>query len=115
MVELEFTKKSIGELCPIALKLAARLCADTEGLLLDGEHTMVSVPAEVIRNVKEKAGNPGTVEEIMNYLRIDPWASAWAEGLCKATVGEEDKTMFERCKERLLRHLAERIKEAAGI
>lgn len=111
MPKLQFEEDSVGEMCRIALKLAARLCSGNEALLLDNEHTMVSIPEDTIKNVKEKAGNPGTVEEIMNYLKYDPWAIRWAEGLCEATAGTDDEHLFSACKERLLRKLAERIRE----
>ena len=109
MTKLEFTEKSMEELCPIALKLAARLCTGSKGIMLDDEHTMVSVPGEVIERVKTNAGNPGTIEEIVNFLKYDPWASHWAEGMC--SMFTESESELERCKERMLRRLAERIRE----
>jgi len=107
MVELEFTKKSMKDLCPIALKLATILCEGSEAINVD-ENTHVVVPQEVIERTRENAGNPGTIEEIMEYLRVDPWASRWAEGMCEVAVGR-DSPYFDDCVNRMLRKLAEEI------
>jgi hypothetical protein len=109
MAKIEFMEKSIKDLCPIALKLATVLCSGTDALQLD-EHTLVTVPSDVVEKVKEHAGNPGTIEEIMEYLRIDPWATGWAEGICERAVGR-DSPYFDDCVNRMLRKLAEDMRE----
>jgi len=110
MSKLEFTETSVKDLCPIAIKLAATLCANQRALTLHDDHTMVSVPNEVVEKVKAHASNPGTIEEIVAFLREEPWASHWAKGMCRVAVGE-DSPYFDSCVERMLRKLAERIKE----
>jgi len=110
MVELEFTKSSVKDLCPIALRLAAVLCSGQEAVLMDKEHTMVAVPKEVIEHVKSKAGNPGTMEEIMSVLKELDWSRNWAEGLCSVAVGR-DSPYFNECVDRMIRKLAENIRE----
>ena len=110
MVKLEFVETSLKELCPIALKLAATLCAGQEAVTLHDDNTMVAIPQEVIDKVKTHAGNPGTVEEIVAFLREEPWASGWAKGMCRVAVGE-DSPYFQQCVDRMLELLAERIRE----
>ncbi|MCD6524258.1 MAG: hypothetical protein J7K48_04590 [Thermococcus sp.] len=110
MPELEFTKTSIDEMCPIAIKLAAKLCSGQRAVTLHDDHTMISVPESVVENAKAKAGNPGTVEELVAFLKEEPWASNWARGMCRVAVGE-DSPGFDECVERMLRTLAERMKE----
>lgn len=110
MAELEFIDKSAKELCPIAIKLAAALCSDRETTLLHDENTMIAIPKHVVEKVKANASNPGTVEEIVSFLKEEPWARGWAEGMCRVAVGE-DNPGYDECVERMLRKLAERMKE----
>ena len=109
MVELKFTKESIKELCPIALKLAQALCSDVETVDLD-EHTLLTVPSDVYEDLVANAGNPADIDEIMEYLRVDPWASKWAEGICEVAVGR-DSPYFDTCVDRMLKKLAIKIHE----
>lgn len=107
MAELEFTKKG---LCPIAIKLASALCSGSTAMMLDEENTMVSVPNNVIDRVKAEAGNPGTIDEILKVLRAEKWATDWARGMCKLLSEKSEGEEYQRCVDRLLRHLAEKIK-----
>jgi len=97
-------------MCPIAIKLAARLCSGQRAVTLHDDHTMISIPESVVENAKARAGNPGTIEELVAFLKEEPWASNWAKGMCRVAVGE-DNPGFDECVERMLRTLAERMKE----
>jgi len=91
-------------LCEMALDLAMSLCGDRKLVMLN-DHTAVSVPSEVIEKVKEKAGNPSTIEERMKFLRD------WAVGMCKLTHPDWDtlpESEKEKCINTMLRVLAER-------
>ena len=99
-------------LCTIALDLATSLCGNKKLVMLDDGHTVISVPNEVIEEVKEKAGNPGTLEERIKFLRELDWSYNWAVGMCKLLHGPEWDTLprseKEECIDRMLRVLAER-------
>ena len=99
------------KMCLLALDLAAYLCGDRTAVLLDGEHTMVSVPNEVIEEVKKRAGNPGTLEERVKVLRELEWSYNWAVGMCKLTHPDWETlpaSEREKCINRMLEVLAER-------
>ena len=98
------------DLCRIALELATNLCGDRKLITLD-DNTVISVPSEVIEKVKEKAGNPGTIEERMKFLRELDWSYNWAVGMCKLTHPDWDtlpESEKEKCINNMLRILAER-------
>jgi len=100
-----------GGSCKLALELANRLCGDRKIAELDDGSTAISIPKEVIEEVKEKAGNPGSIEERMKVLRELDWSQNWARGMCELThpnwntLSEEEK---KRCINSMLRILAER-------
>ena len=99
-------------LCSIALDLATALCGNKKLVMLDDGHTAISVPGEVIEKVKEKVGNPGTVEERIKFLKELDWSYNWAKGMCKMVHGPEWDRMSEyqknKCIDRMLEVLAER-------
>jgi len=98
-------------LCSIALDLAMALCGDRKLVMLDDGHTAISVPKEVIEKVKEKAGNPGTLEEKIKFLRELDWSYNWAVGMCKLVHPDWDElpeSEKEKCINTMLRVLAER-------
>jgi len=86
------------------------LCGDRKLVMLN-DHTAINVPSEVIEKVKEKAGNPSTVEERMKFLRELDWSYNWAVGMCKLTHPDWDtlpESEKEKCINTMLRVLAER-------
>jgi len=98
-------------LCEMALDLATSLCGNRKLVMLDNGHTAVSVPSEVIEKVKEKAGNPSTIEERIKFLRELDWSYNWAVGMCKLTHPDWDtlpESEKEKCINTMLRVLAER-------
>jgi len=98
------------ELCHTALELAAALCGEREVIPLSAD-TAVSVPAEIIKRMREVTGNPGTIEERVKFLRELDWSRNWAVGMCKLTRPEWDKMPEEekeKCINYMLRVLAER-------
>jgi len=99
-------------LCAIALDLATSLCGNKKLVMLDDGHTAISVPGEVVEKVKEKAGNPGTVEERIKFLKELDWSYNWAKGMCKMVHGPDWDRMSEyqknKCIDRMLEVLAER-------
>jgi len=98
-------------LCSIALDLATALCGNKKLVMLDDGHTAISVPGEVIEKVKEKAGNPSTVEERIKFLKELDWSYNWATGMCKLTHPDWDtlpESEKEKCINTMLRVLAER-------
>ena len=99
-------------LCTIALDLATALCGNKKLVMLDDGHTAVSVPQEVVEEVKKKAGNPGTIEEKIKFLRELDWSYNWAKGMCKMVHGPEWDRMSEyeknKCIDRMLEVLARR-------
>ena len=99
-------------LCTIALDLATALCGNKKLVMLDDGHTAVSVPQEVVEEVKKKAGNPGTIEEKIKFLRGLDWSYNWAKGMCKMVHGPEWDRMSEyeknKCIDRMLEVLARR-------
>jgi len=99
-------------LCTIALDLATSLCGNKKLVMLDDGHTAVSVPREVVEEVKKKAGNPGTLEEKIKFLRELDWSYNWAKGMCKMVHGPEWDRMSEyeknKCIDRMLEVLARR-------
>ena len=97
-------------LCEMALDLAMSLCGDRKLVMLN-DHTAISVPSEVIEKVKEKAGNPSTIEERIKFLRELDWSYNWAVGMCKLTHPDWDtlqESEKEKCINTMLRVLAER-------
>ncbi|RLF14337.1 MAG: hypothetical protein DRN06_07250 [Thermoprotei archaeon] len=98
------------ELCRTALELAAALCGEREVIPLSTD-TAVSVPAEIIKRLREEVGNPGTIEERVKFLRELDWSYNWAVGMCKLTRPDWDKMPEEekeKCIDHMLRVLAER-------
>lgn len=100
-------------LCRIALDLATALCGDKKLVILDDGHTAISVPQEVIEKVKKKAGNPGTLEEKVKFLKELDWSYNWAKGMCKLVHGPEWDRMSEREKEKCIEHMLTVLAERA--
>jgi len=100
-------------LCRLALDLATSLCGNKKLVILDDGHTAISVPQEVIEKVKKKAGNPGTLEEKVKFLKELDWSYNWARGMCKLVHGPEWDKMSEREKEKCIEHMLTVLAERA--